>query len=150
MPKESRECRGKKKEKKRPPTHTHKTELYSCMMNKDNILQGVYTYYRPSFLIYQKKLSHKKPELEGGRKKVFVLLTSFLSFPLLSFLLVSSSSSSSSFSSRLQSFFLGEPAREGYERDWQREAWDWFLLIEKQAGTAAAAGSSSSSCCCCC
>jgi len=109
------------------------------MMNQDNILQGVYTYYRASFLIYQKKLSHKKPELKGGRKKVFVLLSSFLSFPLLSFLLVSSSSSSSSsFSSRLQSFFLGEPAREGYERDWQREAWDWFLLIEKQA---AAAGS---------
>jgi hypothetical protein len=112
------------------------------MMNQDNILRGVYTYYRASFPIYQKKLSHKKPELKGGRKKVFVLLSSFLSFLLVS----SSSSSSSSFSSRLQSFFLGEPAREGYERDWQREAWDWFLLIEKQAATAAAAGSSS--CCC--
>jgi len=97
MPKESRECRGKKKTPNtHTHTHTHKTELYSCMMNQDNILRGVYTYYRASFPIYQKKLSHKKPELKGGRKKVFVLLSSFLSFPLLSFLLLSSSSSSSS------------------------------------------------------
>ncbi len=96
MPKESRECRGKKKTPNtHTHTHTHKTELYSCMMNQDNILRGVYTYYRASFPIYQKKLSHKKPELKGGRKKVFVLLSSFLSFPLLSFLLLSSSSSSS-------------------------------------------------------
>jgi hypothetical protein len=60
-----------KTEKDPQHTHTHKqkTEIYSCMMNQDNILQGVYTYYRASFPIYQKKLSHKNQSSKGEERK---------------------------------------------------------------------------------